>query len=80
MLGIGTATVYPTFMAAIADYTHPVQRAKTIGVFRLWRDLGYAIGALLTGIIADLFNVNASIICIGLLTLISAAIIQIRMR
>jgi MFS family permease len=54
--GIGTAIVYPTFLAAISDYTHPDQRPKSIGVFRLWRDLGYAIGAGLTGLIADCFG------------------------
>ena len=80
ILGIGTATVYPTFLAGIADYSHPQQRAKSIGVFRLWRDLGYAIGAILTGIIADLLNINASILVIGILTFISAMIIKIRME
>ena len=80
LLGIGTATVYPTFLAGIADYTHPEQRAKCIGVFRLWRDLGYAIGAIITGIIADLININTSIIVIGILTFISAFIIKIRMN
>ena len=79
LLGLGTAIVYPTFLAAIADYAHPQQRAQSIGVFRLWRDLGYAIGALLTGIVADSFGINASIILIGLLTLLSAFIILIRM-
>ncbi len=78
-LGVGTATVYPTFLAGIADYTHPQQRAKGIGVFRLWRDLGYAIGAIITGIIADYFNINTSILVIGFLTFISAWIIKIRM-
>ena len=79
ILGIGTAIVYPTFLAAIADYTHPGQRAKSIGVFRLWRDLGYAIGALLTGIIADMLSINWSIGIIGGLTAFSAIIIMIRM-
>jgi len=79
LLGAGTATVYPTFLAGIADFTHPQQRAQSIGVFRLWRDLGYAIGAVLTGIIADILNINASIIVIGTLTFISAVIIKIRM-
>ena len=79
LLGIGTAVVYPTFLAAIADYTHPEQRANSIGVFRLWRDLGYAIGAILTGIIADSFGVSTSIALIGLITLISSAVIKIRM-
>jgi MFS family permease len=79
-LGIGTALVYPTFLASIASYTHPEQRAKSIGVFRLWRDLGYAFGALLTGIIADQLSVELSVALIGFLTLLSALIILIRMK
>jgi MFS family permease len=79
ILGWGTAMVYPTFLATVAENTNPQDRAKSIGIFRLWRDLGYAIGAILTGIIADLVNLNASILFIGLLTLISAFIIQYRM-
>ncbi|MAT53110.1 MAG: MFS transporter [Saprospirales bacterium] len=80
LLGLGTAIVYPTFLAAIADYTHPQQRAKSIGVFRLWRDLGYAIGALLTGIIADAFGLLVPVIVIGALTLVSALVIGVRMK
>jgi len=79
ILGIGTATVYPTFLAGIADFTHPQQRAQSIGIFRLWRDMGYAIGAILTGVIADLLSIELSIIVIGVLTLISAIIIKVRM-
>jgi MFS family permease len=78
-LGWGTAMVYPTFLAAIADNTNPIDRAKSIGIFRLWRDLGYAIGAILTGIIADVFNIDYAIIFIGALTLVSAFIIKGRM-
>jgi MFS family permease len=80
ILGFGTALVYPTFLATVAENTHPLDRAKSIGIFRLWRDLGYAIGAILTGIIADVFNINSAILFIGILTLISAVIIQIRMH
>jgi MFS family permease len=80
VLGWGTAMVYPTFLATVAENTNPQDRAKSIGIFRLWRDLGYAIGAILTGIIADLISINASIIFIGLLTLASALIIRYRMR
>ena len=80
VLGWGTAMVYPTFLATVAENTNPLDRAQSIGIFRLWRDLGYAIGAILTGIIADLFNINAAILFIGLLTLVSAIIIQYRMR
>ena len=72
--------VYPTFLATVAENTNPQDRAKSIGVFRLWRDLGYAIGAILTGIIADLISLNASMIFIGILTLMSALIIRFRMK
>lgn len=78
-LGIGTAVVYPTFLAAIAENTHPNQRAESIGTFRLWRDLGYAIGAVLSGITADLLGISAAILLIGGITLGSALIIQFRM-
>lgn len=80
ILGWGTAMVYPTFLATVAENTNPHDRPKSIGVFRLWRDLGYAIGAILTGIIADTFGIDASIIVIALLTIISALIIAKRMR
>jgi MFS family permease len=80
VLGWGTAMVYPTFLATIAENTHPHDRAKSLGVFRLWRDSGYVAGALLTGIIADALGFDASIITIGLLTLGSALIIARRMR
>lgn len=79
ILGIGTALVYPTFLSAIADTTSPVQRAESLGTFRLWRDLGYAIGALLSGIIADLMGIPFAIGFIGILTLVSALVIQFRM-
>jgi MFS family permease len=80
VLGLGTAIVYPAFLAAIAGSTHPRQRAESIGVFRLWRDLGYAIGALLTGIIADALGLNWSVAVIGSLTLVSAGILFKRMK
>jgi MFS family permease len=80
ILGWGTAMVYPTFLATVAENTNPQDRAKSIGIFRLWRDLGYAIGAILTGIIADFISINAAILFIGLLTLASALIIRYRMR
>ncbi|NVJ87633.1 MAG: MFS transporter, partial [Algoriphagus sp.] len=79
LLGFGTALVYPTFLATIAQVTHPRQRAESIGVFRLWRDLGYAFGAVISGMIADYFGVEYAIILIGLLTLFSSGLIQIRM-
>ncbi|MFT5646568.1 MAG: MFS family permease [Aureispira sp.] len=79
VLGLGTALVYPTFLSAIAQATTPHQRAESIGTFRLWRDLGYAIGAIVSGITADLFGVNYAIILIGLITIVSSVIIEIRM-
>ncbi len=80
ILGWGTAMVYPTFLATIAENTNPQDRAKSLGTFRLWRDLGYAIGAILTGIIADAFGIGASILVIGLLTVASSFIIEFRMK
>jgi MFS family permease len=80
LLGAGTAIVYPTFLAAVADNTHPKQRAEAIGIFRLWRDLGYAFGALLTGIIADLLNIEFAIGVVAFLTIGSAFIILLRMK
>jgi MFS family permease len=80
LLGLGTALVYPTFLATVAENTNPSDRAHSLGIFRLWRDMGYAIGAILTGVIADLFGIPASILIIGLLTIISALIIHFRMN
>ncbi len=80
LLGIGTAVVYPTFLAGMAKFTHPQQRAASIGVFRLWRDSGYAFGAILTGIIADTFGVLPSVGTIAILTILSSFIILIRMN
>ena len=80
LLGVGTALVYPTFLAAISDYTHPTQRANSLGVFRLWRDLGYALGALLTGLLADRFGLTAPVLTIGILTIASSFVIKWRMR
>lgn len=79
ILGFGTALVYPTFLSAIAQTTSPQQRAESIGVFRLWRDLGYAIGAVISGIIADIFGIEISILLIGVITIISAIVIKFRM-
>ncbi len=78
-LGIGTAMVYPTFLATISDYTHAYDRAKSLGIFRFWRDSGYAIGAIITGLTADYFGATFAILIIALLTLISAIFIKIRM-
>ncbi len=80
LLGMGTAMVYPNFLSAVADATHPEQRAESIGTFRLWRDLGYVFGALLSGFIADTYGVEYAIESIGVLTLFSALYLQVRMK
>lgn len=79
ILGLGTALVYPTFLSAIAATTTPTQRAESIGVFRLWRDLGYAIGAILSGVIADVWGIEYAIITIGVITIVSSLVIKFRM-
>jgi MFS family permease len=79
LLGVGTAMVYPTFLAAIGDVAHPAWRASAVGVYRLWRDLGYAIGALLSGIIADAFGLQAAMWFVAGLTFVSGAVAALRM-
>lgn len=79
ILGLGTALVYPTFLSTIAQTTSPKQRAESIGTFRLWRDLGYAFGAILSGITADVFGIQYAIYLIGALTVLSAMVIKFRM-
>ena len=79
ILGLGTALVYPTFLSTIAQATSPKQRAESIGTFRLWRDLGYAFGALISGITADIFGIQYAIFLIGGLTIISSLVIKFRM-
>ena len=80
VLGLGTALVYPTFLSAIADATSPRQRAESIGTFRLWRDLGYAFGAIISGVVADAFGIQYAILLIGGLTIGSSLIIKFRME
>jgi MFS family permease len=79
LLGIGTAMVYPTLLAAIGDVAHPSWRASAMGVYRLWRDLGYAIGALLAGITADAFGLGAAMWLIAALTFASGSVSALRM-
>jgi MFS family permease len=79
LLGIGTAQVYPTLIAAVSDVAHPTWRASAVGVYRFWRDAGYAVGAVASGLIADLFGIIPSILSIGALTGISGIIAAIYM-
>jgi MFS family permease len=79
VLGLGTALAYPTFFVVIAQATHPQQRAESIGVFRLWRDAGYVVGALLSGLVADMLGMRYAIVLVGILTLLSAGMVRFRM-
>lgn len=80
LLGAGTAMVYPTLLAAIGDVTHPAWRGSAIGVYRLWRDLGYAIGAVIAGVVADLFGITAAMWLVALLTFLSGLLTLFRME
>ncbi|MDQ2941590.1 MAG: MFS transporter [Chloroflexota bacterium] len=79
VLGVGTAMVYPTLLAAVGDVAHPSWRATAVGVYRLWRDLGFAVGALITGVVADRAGFSAAIWTVGGLTALSGAVVLIRM-
>ncbi|KGC45729.1 MFS transporter [Burkholderia pseudomallei] len=80
LLGLGTAMVYPSLIAAVSDASEPAWRARSLSVYRFWRDLGYAIGALSAGLIADRFGFAAAIYVIGGLTFLSGAIVAVAMR
>jgi MFS family permease len=80
LLGLGTAMVYPSLIAAVSDASHPTWRARSLSVYRFWRDLGYAIGALLAGIIADFFGFAWAITSIAGLTFLSGVVVAVLMR
>ncbi len=80
LLGLGTAMVYPTLLAAIGDVAHPSWRASSVGVYRLWRDLGYAIGALVSGVTADALGIKPAIWLIAALTFASGLVAAVRMK
>ena len=80
LLGLGTAMVYPTLLAAIGDVAHPGWRASAVGVYRLWRDLGYAFGAVIAGITADVFGLHAALWLVAALTFASGLVVAVRMR
>ena len=80
VLGLGTAMVYPTLIAAVSDASHPSWRARSLSVYRFWRDLGYAIGALCAGIIADVFGMRWAIVSIGGITFASGAVVALMMN
>jgi MFS family permease len=78
-LGIGTALVYPTLLAVIGDVAHPAWRARAVGVYRLWRDLGFAVGALLTGVLADAWGIRPAIWIVAAITAASGLLVSVRM-
>ncbi|MBK8215408.1 MAG: MFS transporter [Myxococcales bacterium] len=80
LLGVGTAMVYPTLLAAIGDVAHPSWRASSVGVYRLWRDLGYAVGALLAGLTADALGLAEAMWLVAGLTFASGLVVAVRMR
>ncbi len=79
LLGAGTAMVYPTLLASIGDVAHPAWRARSVGVYRLWRDGGFAVGALLAGIVADALGVEAAVWTVAALTAVSGLVVALRM-
>ncbi len=80
IMGIGTAQVYPTLLAAIGDVANPLWRASAVGVYRLWRDAGYAIGALLSGLAADLFGLSSAILLVAAITFLSGTLSAVFMK
>lgn len=79
-LGVGTAMVYPTLLAAIGDVAHPTWRARSVGVYRLWRDAGFAVGALMAGVLADVASLEVAIFAVAALTAASGGVVAVRMR
>jgi MFS family permease len=80
LLGLGTAMVYPALLAAIGDVAHPMWRARSVGIYRLWRDGGFAIGALLAGLLADRYGISAAITTVAVLTAASGVMVAVCMR
>jgi len=79
LLGIGTAMVYPTLLAAISDVAHPSWRGSSVGVYRLWRDSGFAVGAILAGVLADRFGLAVAIEVVAAITALSGVVVAFRM-
>jgi len=80
LIGLGTALVYPTLIAAVGDVAHPTWRARAVGVYRLWRDTGYVVGALLGGVVADLFDLRAAVMVVAGLSVASGLVAATRMK
>lgn len=80
LLGLGTAMVYPTLLATVSDVAHPTWRARSLSIYRFWRDMGYAVGALIAGFIGDAFGLSWAIVSVGLLTFASGVIVALAMQ
>lgn len=80
LFGAGTAMAYPTLIAAVTDVAHPSWRGAAVGVYRLWRDLGFAVGALLAGVLADVFSLRVAILVVAGVTALSGLDVALRMR
>jgi MFS family permease len=80
LFGAGTAMAYPTLIAAVSDVAHPSWRGAAVGVYRLWRDLGFAVGALLAGVLADAFSLEVAIVVVAAITAASGLDVALRMR
>ena len=79
LLGAGTAMVYPTLLAAIGDVAHPSWRGRAVGIYRLWRDGGFAVGAIIAGVIADAVSIPAAVYAVAGLTAVSGVLTWVRM-
>ncbi|MFN2318701.1 MAG: MFS transporter [Dermatophilaceae bacterium] len=79
VLGAGTAMVYPTLLAAIGDVAHPTWRGRAVGIYRVWRDLGYAVGAIMGGAVADLWSLRAAVWVAAGISVVSALVVSVRM-
>jgi MFS family permease len=79
LLGVGTALVYPTLLAAVGDVAHPAWRARAVGVYRFWRDGGFAVGAVVAGVLADLYGIRAAVLAVAGLTAASGLLVRLRM-
>ena len=78
-LGLGTAMVYPTLLAVVGDVAHPSWRASSVGTYRFWRDAGFAVGAVVAGLVADRFGMSAAIWVVAGLTALSGTVVIVRM-
>ena len=79
LLGAGTTMVYPTLLAVIGDVAHPLWRARAVGIYRLWRDSGYAAGAIVGGVAADLWGLRAAVWAAAAITVVSGLVVGARM-